>query len=142
MARDFVDVKDGDRLEPFHINQIYKELRRLRKLRGSVHVQVDGMQDPDGVPQISVVFPPGGWLAVANGTITASVGNTVGTGTVTILQLNGNSVQAAQVNNLTVKNPTRDVGTVPGEISDGKRVWVQKDGFGDFWVAPLECEDP
>ncbi len=144
MGRDFVDLKDGDRLEPYHINIIYKELRRLRKTQGDTFIHVEGMNDGDGVPTITGTFPRIGYLAVANGTISAAVNSAVGTGSVQVLMANGNSLINAQISEIAVYNPARDTanGTVLGEISSGKRVWIQKDGFGQWYVAPLECEDP
>jgi hypothetical protein len=133
MGRDFVDLKDGDRLEPFHINIVYKELRRWRKLKGSQRVQIVGASDGDSIPQIVVVSHPLGHIGVASGTITARVNSTIGTGVVEIKQVSGNSLETAQTSNLTVFN----VDSV--SIASGKYVWAQRDAFGDWYVSPLEC---
>lgn len=145
MGRDFTDLKDGDQIEPFHFNQVYAELRRIRKLKGVDRVLVAGMTDGQSVPTIEVYHPPLGYVGVAgNGGISASINSVVGTGTVQILQANGTTLQNAQILALSVYNPARDTanGTMLGSIEEGKRVWIQQDGFGNWYVAPLECNEP
>jgi hypothetical protein len=139
MGRDFVDLKDGDTLEPYHLNQIYKELRRWRKLGGSGRVTVDGAQDGESVPTINVALSPQMYVGVANGVITARSGTTAGSGTVTIKQINGNSIQTAQITNLAVKNPSSTTMTSGDGIDSGQYVKVWKDAFGDWIVEPMEC---
>jgi hypothetical protein len=150
MARDFIYMKDGDQIAPYHFNQIYDELNRWRKLRGSGHVSVNGAKDGTSVPSIDVTIPRDGYVCVAgNGGISAAVNSTVGSGSAIIYQRDGSSLveltaNGASLTELTVYNAARDTanGTVLGSISAGTRVWVQRDAFGDYWVAPLECEDP
>lgn len=139
MGRDFVDLKDGDTLEPFHINQIYKELRRWRKIKGSGRITIDGATDGESVPVINAALSPQMYFGVANGDITARSGSTAGSGTVTIKQLNGNSIQTAQITDLKVKNPSDTTMTSGNGIDDGQYVKVWKDGFGDWIVEPMEC---
>jgi hypothetical protein len=150
MSRDFVDLKDGDRIAPYHFNQIYDELRRWRKIRGSGYVSVNGAKDGTSVPSIDITLPRDRYVAVAgNSGISASVNSTVGTGSVIIhqrvdtelVEVTANGVSLTE---LTVYNAARDTanGTVLGSIAEGKRVWIERDAFGDYWVGPLECEDP
>jgi hypothetical protein len=139
MGRDFVDLKDGDTLEPFHINQIYKELRRWRKLKGSQRVQIVGANDGDSVPQIVVVINPMMYVGVANGDIPARSGTTVGEGIVTIKQFDGTTIEDAQTNDIDVKNPSDTTMTSGNGIDDGQYVKVWRDYFGDWIVEPMEC---
>lgn len=140
MARDFVDLNPGETLEPYHINMIYAELRRWRKIRGGTGVRLSGTTDQDSVPEISVLFPKVGFVGVANGDITARVGSTPGTGTVTVKQLDtDDELIDAQVTDIEVYNASVNTMTSGQGIDDGQYVWVQRDGFGRWWVAPLEC---
>jgi hypothetical protein len=52
MSRDFEDLKDGDMLEPCHINVIYKELRRLRKMQATPPLAIEGMDSGDSPPVV------------------------------------------------------------------------------------------
>ena len=140
MGRDFVDLKDGDRLEPYHINIIYKELRRWRKLRGASRVVIRGVADGESIPEIDIAFPPSGFVGVANGVISARSGTTAGTGVVTIKQLDGNTITDSQVSNVTVYNASSTTMTSGNGIASGQYVWVQRDAFGALWVSPLECD--
>jgi hypothetical protein len=67
MARQFDDLKDGDTLEPYHINIIYRELRRLRKLKASPPLVLTGMQGDDGPNLSSLDQPPMMIQLTANG---------------------------------------------------------------------------
>ena len=49
MSREFEPLEDGDRLEPFHLNIIYAELRRLRKMKAAPPLVLRGM-DSDQPP--------------------------------------------------------------------------------------------
>lgn len=140
MGRDFVDLKDGDVLEPYHINQIYKELRRLRKLKGSARVIVRGMQDGESVPEIDIALPPSGFIGVANGAIAPRVNSTVGSGSVIIKQISGNSLTNAQVSEVTAYNVSANTMTSGNGITNGAYVWVQRDAFGAMVVSPFECD--
>jgi hypothetical protein len=52
MARDFPRLKVGDELKCSHINAIYDELNRLRRMKGAGLVDVDGM---DGTSPPTIV---------------------------------------------------------------------------------------
>ena len=132
MAREFDDLKDGTVLEPYHLNMIYRELRRLRKMTAAPPLVLEGMTSTTSPP---FLYPGGirAWgLGKANGTIPARSGTTPGAGTVDVWWNNGGAL-AATGDSLAVLN----VGTV---ISSGKYVWYEQDESGDLYVAPLECE--
>lgn len=139
MGRDFAELKAGDRLEPYHLNQVYRELKRWRKLRGSARVILRGVADGESIPEIDIAFPPLGFVGVANGNITKRSGTTPGTGTVTIKQYDGSVLVDAQVSDLTVYNASSTGMTSGNGIDSGQYVWVQRDAFGTLWVSPLEC---
>lgn len=67
MPRDFPEIRDGTPIEPWHLNIIYRELRRLRKMRGGGTITV---QNADGT------LPP---LIVQGGFSIAVVGKASGT---------------------------------------------------------------
>jgi hypothetical protein len=50
MPQDFPELQDGDQLEPWHLNVIYDELRRLRLLKGAGTLQVN--QPRSGGPPV------------------------------------------------------------------------------------------
>jgi hypothetical protein len=52
MARDFPRLKVGDELRVHHLQIIYDELNRLRRMRGAGLVDVDGM---DGISPPTIV---------------------------------------------------------------------------------------
>lgn len=143
MGRDFDDLKDGSRLEPIHINLIYKELRRWRKLRITPPGVIQGAADGEGIPEIVLYPQQTRYLGVANGTITARVNTTVGVGFVTVKKLDANSstIETAQVGDLTVYNASNSlaVANTTTSINSGVYVWVERDPFGTWWVGPLEC---
>jgi hypothetical protein len=47
MPEDFPHLEDGDALEPWHLNVVYAELRRWRKLKGAEGLDVDGAEGGD-----------------------------------------------------------------------------------------------
>lgn len=52
MSRDFEDIKDGTVLEPFHLNVIYRELRRLRRMQATPPLTIQGMDSGESSPVI------------------------------------------------------------------------------------------
>jgi hypothetical protein len=72
-------------------------------------------------------------LCKSTSSITASSGTTPGTGTVDFYWLNASNVVEATGQSETVWH----MGPL---ISSGKYCWAQKDQFGEWWAAALECE--
>lgn len=132
MPREFDDLKDGTELEPFHMNIIYRELRRLRKMTAAPPLVLDGMESSVSAPMLRGPAAGRGGLGKASGAITARSGTTPGTGTVDIWQNNAGTLEAT--------GDSVDVVNVGIAISSGKYVWWQEDDeTGDMYVAPLEC---
>jgi hypothetical protein len=132
MPREFDDLKDGTELEPFHLNIIYRELRRLRKMTASPPLVLEGMESSVSAPLLRGSQIPRAGLGQANGDITARSGTTPGAGTVDIWQNNAGTLEAT--------GDTVDVANVGIAITDGKFVWWQEnDDDGETYVAPLEC---
>lgn len=76
MARDFVDLRDGDTLEPYHINICYRELRRWRKLKATWPLSLVGAESSDSPPAISYLGRKPIWIQlVTNGMSTAPFGH-------------------------------------------------------------------
>jgi hypothetical protein len=120
------DFKRGDRLEAAHLKEIVRRLNKLENIKGSGRIQTRG-------GQIAYVEGVTSSLGVASGTITARSGTTLGGGTVNFYWRNPSGSLEATGQIETVYNPC-------AVISDGKYVWAQQDSFGDWYVAPLECE--
>lgn len=132
MPREFDDIKDGTVIEPYHFNIIYRELRRLRKMTAGGNIAISGMDSSTSPPSIYMVSGMTGSLGKSNGTITAGSTNTFGTGNVLFYYRDGSTP--------TLTGQSETVYNVSNSISTDKWVWVQKDKFGTWFVAPLECE--
>lgn len=120
----------GDVLKADMVNQINDALRDARKIRiGS------GLAARYGAGGLQITAVPGQatfYIGKADGNITARSGTTPGTGTAEDWDASSGTLTATGVTR-TVKN----AGTL---ISSGKYVAYQKDPFGVWWAAPLECE--
>jgi hypothetical protein len=57
MPSDLPTLHDGDLLEPWHLNVIYAELKRWRKLRGVTPIAVNGA-DSDAAPTLHIDITP------------------------------------------------------------------------------------
>jgi hypothetical protein len=132
MPREFEDLKDGTVLEPFHINIIYHELIRLRKMTVAPPLVLDGMASSSSAPFLWGGSGREGSPGKASGNISAASGATPGTGTVELWEYDG-SVMAAT-------GETEDVLNLDTLISSGKFVWIQPGPDGQFYVSPMQCE--
>jgi len=81
MAREFDDIKDGTVLEPYHLNIIYRELRRLRKMTAAPPLVLDGMTSTTSPPVLWGQSSGGAIVVKTSSAITARSGTTAGTGT-------------------------------------------------------------
>lgn len=133
MPREFDDLKDGTELEPFHLNIIYRELRRLRKMKASPPLVLDGMESSISTPLLWSASTDSGTPGKASGDISAASGDTPGTGTVAIWEYDGSTMVDT--------GDTEDVLNLDTLISDGKYVWIQPGPDGQFYVSPMQCED-
>jgi hypothetical protein len=132
MPREFDDLKDGTELEPFHLNIIYRELRRLRKMTAAPPLVLEGMESSVSAPLLRGPAAGRGGLGKSNGDIPARSGTTPGVGTVDVWQNNAGTLEAT--------GDSVDVVNVGIAIPDDKYVWWQEsDDDGDTYVAPLEC---
>lgn len=131
MPRDFDDIRDGTQLEPYHLNIIYRELRRLRKMTAAPPLALDSMTSTTSPPFLWSTGSSRSGLGKANGNITARSGTTAGTGTVDVWD-NSTGVLAATGDSVDVLN-------VGAQIASGKYVWFEEDESGDIYAAPLEC---
>ncbi len=135
MGRQFDDVKDGTVLEPFHLNIIYRELRRWRKAKAVPPMVLDGAEATDSPP----IFRQGG---ISGGIARAVVTTAIPTGTIgspstsgrgTLYTWDGSTSTAGdtgvQINN--------DM-TIAASVPNGT---VVKIAFidGDYWLVSSEC---
>jgi hypothetical protein len=104
MAREFDDIKDGTKLEPYHLNIIYRELRRLRKMTAAPPLALDGMTSTTSPPVLWAASGDQGQLAKTSSAITARAGTTAGTGTVIYQDFDGTDLAAADATDVDVFN--------------------------------------
>ena len=147
MPRDFHDLKDGDTLEPFHLNQVYRELRRWRRAHAVPPMVIDGLMSSDSAPIFRMTSSSRGWPAVANGNIAARSGSTLGVGSVysvsVAVTFSGSDLSTATASTdsasykvvyLSSKTMTSGNG-----IDSGMYCWVEPGVDGLLYVSPLEC---
>lgn len=112
-------LKDGDELEPWHLNVIYAELERLNKMRGSGSIVV---QNRDGGPLIMSTDATGAgdrWATLPGGGIAGG-----GSGTITYVT---DSTTATAKNKWTTAAPA------------SKKCLVGTDEYGDLVVKSWDC---
>jgi len=140
MARDFTDLKDGDTLAPYHLNIIYRELRRLRKMTVGPPLSLRGMDGNESPPQLDLLRNTRGSLAVANGAITARSGTTPGTGNVDLYYLDVTSNTLTDYGEtIAVYYASSKTMTSGNGIDSGMYCWVEWDADQIAWVGPLDC---
>lgn len=134
MAQDFPRIKDGDKIEPYHFNMIYDELTRLRKMKFRGPVSTTGMDSASGPPVVTIFPGASGQLAITSSSITARSGTTPGTGTVTPLEYNGNTMGNTGADDLTVYLYATGNG-----INSAAYCWIEMDSSGYWWIVSAEC---
>ncbi len=135
MGRQFDDLRDGDVLEPFHINIIYRELRRWRKAKAVPPMVLDGAEATDSPPIFRQGAISGG---MARGVVTTAIptgtaGSPSTTGEVTLYTWDG-TTSAAGETGIAVLNDM----TIAASVPNGT---VVKIAFidGDYWLVSSEC---
>jgi hypothetical protein len=98
MPRDFPDLKDGDQLEPWHLNCIYDELRRWRRAKGTGGVTVTGA-DGGGDPRISGDSAPGLRFAVVGSSAIAHASSSTApsSGSGTLVTFSGGAISTTGI---------------------------------------------
>jgi hypothetical protein len=131
MPQDFADVADGDAIEPHHLNDVYAELRRWRRLEGDGLVVVNHADGATTPPHLSwgggaILYPA--FVGASN--IAARSGSTPGSGTVTLQEFDGTSFVAGA--GVTAFNSWSQA------VTAGKLCWVFWFS-GAWWVLPWDC---
>ena len=135
MPRAFDDLKDGDILEPFHLNIIYRELRRWRKAKAIPPMVLDAADSADSPPIFRQGRTSGGIFravvttAIPTGTITAPSD----TGRVTLYDWDGSSSTAGETD-VTVLNDFTIAASVPVDTVV-KLAYID----GSYWLRASEC---
>ncbi len=135
MARDFPTLKSGVTLEPWHLNIIYAELRRWRKLKVVPPLSSTGVNSADNIPPvIRFVGQGNAALAKTSSSITARSGTTAGSGTATLQDFDGASFSAA-------KDPPADetVFNFSGTAIDTGKYVMLTAWQGAWFVTAVEC---
>ena len=105
MASEFPKLKSGDELTPWHLNIVYRELDRWRRMKFAGPVAYTGIDSASSPPTITVLGSGGGpQIALSSSSITARSGTTLGSGTVTPYQIDGTTLAATGADDYTVYN--------------------------------------
>ena len=147
MPRAFDDLKDGTVLEPFHLNMIYRELRRWRKAKAVPPMVLNAADSADSPPIFQQGSITSGFLCIANGNIPARSGSTAGVGSVysvtTTPTYSGGSLTAASLSTdstaYDVINASSNNMTDSHGIDSGQYCWAEYGTDGLLYVTPLEC---
>lgn len=113
------------RLEAF-----FHSLKEVESEQARQAQMLDKVASMAGAPRSEAA--PAFYIGKASGNITARSGTTPGTGTA--------EAWDASTGTLTATGATRTVNNAGTIISSGKYIAYQKDPFGVWWAAPLECE--
>src|SRR4051794_30970905 len=93
MATEFPKLKSGDELTPWHLNIIYRELDRWRRLKFAGPVAYSGIDSASSPPVVTILGTGAqGRPGKASGDIAAASGDTPGTGTVAIWRYDGSTM--------------------------------------------------
>lgn len=132
MPRDFDDIKDGTRLEPYHLNIIYRELRRLRKMTAAPPLALDNMTSTTSPPLLWSLNPGQSVLAMTSSSVTARSGATAGTGTATLQDFDGTAFVASTA-------PDEAVFNFSATAIVTAKYCVLTDFGGYLFVTSVEC---
>ena len=125
--------KRGDPWKADDVNALIDEVKNLGRVRGSKGIQV---RRSSGGLQIGSSPEANRYLAVAAGAgISARSGSTPGGGQCDLMWVDPSGAIAGLGITIDVVNPSAQ-GT---GIAAGVYCWVEKDVFGTWFVAPLEC---
>lgn len=134
MARDLVDLKDGDAIEPRHFNVIHAELRRLRRFRVAPPLALSGWEGGGDSPLLALMAPTSAVLVLTTTELTAASGATYGTGEGYLLGDDGTDLASAEVK-VKLKNLT------DRSVLTNKRILCVP-ALGSLWfVLPQSCDD-
>lgn len=139
MASEFPKLKSGDELTPWHLNIVYRELDRWRRLKFAGAVAYSGIDSASSPPVVTILGSgPRGRLAYTTTAISPRSGTTPGSGTVQLKSLVAGAI-ANDGGTLTAYTASADTTAGGHNIDSGKYCWVEWDPSGTPWVAPLEC---
>ena len=147
MPRDYPDLKTGTLLEPFHLNIIYRFIRKLLRTVAVPPLVIDGLQSIDSPWIFRVSSSTNGFPCVANGNIPARSGSTFGVGSVksittTATYTTGALTGATGATDSTaydVINVSSNTMTSGNGIDSGQYSWAEQGNDGLLYVTPLEC---
>jgi hypothetical protein len=133
MPEPFPSIKDGDALTPAHLNMIYRELDRWRKLSGSGLIgldNIDGKEPPMIMDwRTSDVVP-----ADSGSGFTAGSRSSPTSTTVTLLSPSSGGPGLTATNGRTVKA----YNTFTTAIAAGKTIWLTF-SWGRYYVHQVDC---
>lgn len=128
--------RTGDVLRASDLQAI-ADAARAQRVQGGAGVEV--RRGPGGSVQITGNLPPGKYIGVASGNITARSGTTPGTGTVTVKYVAASGSLASVGADIAVKNCSSTTMTSGNGIDSGQYCSIWRDAFGVWWVSPEEC---
>ena len=135
MPREFEDIKDGTMLEPFHLNMIYRELRRWRKAKAVVLMVLDSAASADSPPvwRMEIDSPSIARAVVTTAIPTGTIGTPSDTGEVTLYNWDGTTSDAGD----TAVSVLNDM-TIAASVPIGTVVKIAMID-GDYWLIASEC---
>jgi hypothetical protein len=127
-------MQPGSELKWSFLNGLLKMCRTNRLIIGP-NCGLQMIQSAGSGTALRVVFPPSGaQLAVADGTITARGGTTLGSGNVFAVSISGTTATVG-----TVDIPVVSFSSTAGGIPTGTYVWIQQDPGGTWVVTAVDC---
>lgn len=127
----------GEVLTAARLNALEAEVRRLGNLRGGAGLAV---RSGVGGPQIAAVRQADRYLCKAVADIPSRSGTTAGAGEADVCWINPDDGEIATTGDrLAVKNPSATEMSAGVGITAGTYCWAERDPFGVWTIAPLEC---
>lgn len=131
--------RSGQVLTADRLNALEAEVRRLGQIRGGTGLAV---RSGRGGLQIAAVRPSDRYLCKADGDIDPRAGTTAGEGFALICWVNPDDGEIEETGDrITVWNPSDAEMSAGVGIADGTYCWAERDPFGVWTIAPLECGD-
>ena len=127
-------LKDGDAVEPWMFNYIFAELERWRNVICIPPVMIEDAEG-ESPPVFSVDAQSSASLAITNGTVTARVTTTPGSGAFNFVNLNGTTLTTDTSGTTACFN----FSSTTGGIATGTYVWVEQDPAGNWWITSVDC---
>jgi hypothetical protein len=130
-----IDVKPGDPIKADDIMKLIAAVNALLNLRGGDGID---LRQARGHIHISATPPVNAYLAKATSNFAPMTGTARVPGTVDLYWDDGTNISATG-DSLDVVSVSTTAMTSGNSIDSGMWCWATRDGFGTWFVAPLDC---